>query len=161
MSSCITTVDIFAEMCSFMCSLSSHTHLPFQSSLPITGRLALKLCDKKGLSAQKSIVIMFAHGTILWASEPLQSSANAHLIGQKCGQQSGDFLYASINWISFIVKSYVAGQSIDSDCSGELPRFHYQNAKPRPQAITWLCYFASFTVSCIERRCSCLGCRSC
>ena len=70
------------------------------------------MCEKKDSSAQKSSVIAFVHFNILWASEPLQSSANAHLLGQKCGQQSGDLLYANLNWILSIGTSYIAGQSI-------------------------------------------------
>ena len=94
-----------------MSSLFNHVPLLLFST-QIIGRLALKLCEKKESLAQKSNVIAFVHFTILWASEPLQSSANAHLLGQKCGQQSGDFLYANMNRFMCIITSYFAGQSI-------------------------------------------------
>jgi hypothetical protein len=61
----------------------------------------------------KSSVICFVYDRILWASEPLQSIVEAHLLGCKAGQQSGDFVYGFYNQQLAIVTNYVAGQSLD------------------------------------------------
>ena len=60
------------------------------------GRLALKLVEERSLSKSKSAVIGLVYLTILWTSEPLQSTAHAHDIGRKVGQQSGDYLYTRL-----------------------------------------------------------------
>ena len=78
-----------------------------------TGRLALKLVEKKLSVIQKSLVIATVYHLILWASDPLQSNIEAHEIGRKVGQLSGDFLYSSLNWWMSISTSYFAGVSLD------------------------------------------------
>ena len=60
------------------------------------GRLALKLVEERSLSKSKSAVIGLVYLAILWTSEPLQSTAHAHDIGRKVGQQSGDYLYTRL-----------------------------------------------------------------
>ena len=60
------------------------------------GRLAMKLVEEKALSKSKSAVIGLVYLTILWTSEPLQSTAHAHDLGRKVGQQSGDYLYTRL-----------------------------------------------------------------
>ena len=75
---------------------------------------------------------MFVHGTILWASEPLQSSANAYLLGRKCGQQSGDLLYANLSWLSSIITSFFAGDSllkVEENCRNVISEMQRQNHK--------------------------------
>ena len=89
----------------------SSQHL-FISTHLFTGRLALKLVDT-GLSVDKSALIALVYTTILWAVEPLQSCAEAYKIGIKVGQQSGDFLYSSVNWQLSIMTSYLAGVNLD------------------------------------------------
>ena len=73
-------------------------HILFSSTNLFTGRLALKLVENKLSSVHKSAVIGTVCHLILWASDPLQSIIEAHEIGRKVGQQSGDFLYSSVNW---------------------------------------------------------------
>ena len=96
------------------------------------------MCEKKESSAIKSSVISLVRNSILWASEPLQSSANAHLLGQKCGQQSGDLLYANLNWYMSIITSYVAGQSIvtvQENCQDFISKMQRPQFTPRGGAI--------------------------
>ena len=61
----------------------------------------------------KSIVIAAVYHLILWASDPLQSIIEAHEIGRRVGQQSGDFLSSSINWYASTLISYLAGACLD------------------------------------------------
>ena len=61
----------------------------------------------------KSIVIATVYHLILWASDPLQSIIEAHEIGRRVGQQSGDFLSSSLNWYVSILISYLAGACLD------------------------------------------------
>ena len=82
--------------------------------LNITGRLALKLVDKKGLSMEKAAVMALVYTTILWAVEPLQSCAEGHKIGRRVGQQSGDVTNMLTNWHFSIFTTYFAGESLDS-----------------------------------------------
>ncbi|KAL7431794.1 hypothetical protein ACHAXH_004913 [Discostella pseudostelligera] len=77
------------------------------------GKLALKLVEKKGSIQYKSSVICFVYDRIIFISEPFQLIANAHLLGHKCGQQSGDFLYALTNQILAIKSDYAAGHNLD------------------------------------------------
>lgn len=51
---------------------------------------------------------------MLWASKPLQSFVDAHALGRKSGQQTGDFLYATLNWHVYVVMEYVVGHGIDT-----------------------------------------------
>jgi hypothetical protein len=78
------------------------------------GKLALKLVEKKGSVQHKSSVICFVYNTIFWASEPLQLIVEAHLLGHKSGQQTGDIVFALHNMILAILTDYVAGQSLDT-----------------------------------------------
>ena len=75
------------------------------------GRLALKLVEKNGLF--RSRVTRFVYDRILWASDPLQSIAEAFLLGYKAGQQSGDCVYAFNNLILALYTNYFAGQQLD------------------------------------------------
>lgn len=78
------------------------------------GRLALKLLQKRDLTAHTSSVIFYVYQTILWASDPLQSIADAHLLGRKAGQQSGDFVFSNLNWHLSAVVSYTAGSDLNT-----------------------------------------------
>ena len=79
-----------------------------------TGRLALKLVENKLSSEHKSVVYALVYHLILWASsDPLQSIIEAHEIGRKVGEQSGDFLHSGLNWLLSIITSYLAGVSLD------------------------------------------------
>ncbi|KAL7555133.1 hypothetical protein ACHAWF_018812 [Thalassiosira exigua] len=69
-------------------------------------RLALKLVGK---NSNKSEVIRVVYSTILWASEPLQSIVDAHALGKRAGQQSGDYLSTMLNWYLFNQTSFAAG----------------------------------------------------
>ena len=91
----------------------NHHNILFFSTHLFTGRLALKLVENTGLSVDKSALIALVYTTILWAVEPLQSCAEAYKIGIKVGQQSGDFLYSSVNWQLSIMTSYLAGVNLD------------------------------------------------
>ncbi len=75
------------------------------------GRLALKLVEKNGLF--RSRVTRFVYDRILWASDPLQSIAEAFLFGYKAGQQSGDCVYAFNNLLLAMYTNYFAGQQLD------------------------------------------------
>ena len=88
-------------------------YILFSSTNLFTGRLALKLVENKLSSVHKSAVIGTVCHLILWASDPLQSIIEAHEIGRKVGQQSGDYLYSSVNWQLSIMTSYLAGVSLD------------------------------------------------
>ena len=90
----------------------NHHILPFSTHL-FTGRLALKLVENKSLVVHKSAVIAAVNYLILWASDPLQSIIEAHEIGRKVGQQTGDFLHSAMNWQSSIVTSYLVGACLD------------------------------------------------
>ena len=79
-----------------------------------TGKLALKLVEKKGSVQFKSSVICFVYDRILWATEPLQSLVEAHLLGNKAGQQSGDIVFAFKNQALAILIDYFAGQNLDT-----------------------------------------------
>ena len=91
---------------SFRCYLFFTFHLRI-------GKLALKLVEKKGSIQYKSSVICFVYDRIIFISEPFQLIANAHLLGHRCGQQSGDFLYALTNQILAIKSDYAAGHNLD------------------------------------------------
>ena len=58
------------------------------------------------------MVILVAHQTSLFYSEPLQSTAQAHHIGYKAGQQLGDFLTSRWNLQLSITMNYLAGQNL-------------------------------------------------
>ena len=88
--------------------------MPFSTTDLFTGRLALKLVDNKLSVVHKSAVIAGAYHLILWASDPLQSIVNAHEIGRRIGEQTGDFLYSAANWHMSTLASYNAGQSLDN-----------------------------------------------
>jgi len=77
------------------------------------GRLAMKLLQKRDLATQSSHAIFLVHQTILWLSDPLQSIVDAHLLGQKAGQQSGDVVLSNLNWHVSIVVSIVAGYELN------------------------------------------------
>ena len=62
----------------------------FISTLLFTGRIALKLVEKKSSIVHKSGVIAGVYLAILWTVQPLQSIAEAHRLGRKIGQQTGD-----------------------------------------------------------------------
>ena len=51
---------------------------------------------------------------IFWASEPLHSIVDAHILGHRAGQQSGDIVIALKNLILSILNNYGAGQSLDA-----------------------------------------------
>mmetsp|Transcript_43870 Transcript_43870/g.92281 ORF Transcript_43870/g.92281 Transcript_43870/m.92281 type:complete len:1556 (+) Transcript_43870:78-4745(+) len=76
------------------------------------GRLAIRLLQKKRLAVHKSHVICGVYQAILWICDPLQSVAQAHLLGQKAGQQSGDFLYSILNWHLSVMTSYTHGEKL-------------------------------------------------
>ena len=101
-----------------ICSFSTHL---------FTGRLALKLVENKLSLVHKSAVIAIVYHLVLWASDPLQSIIEAHEIGRKVGQQSGDFLYSAVNW-HMSIYSYLAGQSLGQG-PDKLSRLHHDNAK--------------------------------
>ena len=92
--------------------MAQSSHLFFSTHL-FTGRLALKLVENKLSVMHKSIVIAAVYHLILWASDPLQSIIEAHEIGRRVGQQSGDFLSSSLNWYASILISYIAGAFLD------------------------------------------------
>jgi hypothetical protein len=77
------------------------------------GRLALKLVEKNASSSKyKPMVILVAHQTSLFYSEPLQSTAEAHHMGYIAGQQLGDFLTSRWNLQLSITMNYLAGQNL-------------------------------------------------
>ena len=78
-----------------------------------TGRLALKL-ENKLSSVHKSAVFAIVYHLILWASDPLQSIVEAHEIGRKVGEQTGDFLYSVGNWFVSTLISFQTGQNLDN-----------------------------------------------
>jgi len=87
------------------------------------GRLALKLVDNNTSSSKyKPIVILLCHQTILWYTEPLQSTVQAHQAGYKAGQQMGDFLYSFWNLMSSITCNYRSGQNL---CTIEADTKHF------------------------------------
>jgi hypothetical protein len=77
------------------------------------GKLALKLAERKPSFRFKSRIIRVVYDTISWVSEPLQSIADAFLLGYKAGQQSGDCVYAFNNLLLAIYTNYFAGQHLD------------------------------------------------
>ena len=79
----------------------------------MSGKLAIKLVERRGSLQHKSRVIFFVHNTILWASEPLQMLVEALLLGHKAGQLSGDVHYSFTNMQVVLQTCYVAGQSFD------------------------------------------------
>jgi len=81
------------------------------TSLP-TGRLALKLVENTLSIVNKSAVIAGVYSFILWAVEPLQSIAEAHRLGRRIGEQTGDYLHTALNWHFSILLSYLAGGSL-------------------------------------------------
>jgi len=58
------------------------------------------------------MVILVCYNTILFHSEPLQSTAEAHHIGYKAGQQLGDFLTSRWNLQLSKTMNYLAGQNL-------------------------------------------------
>jgi len=58
------------------------------------------------------MVILICYNAILFHSEPLQSTAEAHHIGYKAGQQLGDFLTSRWNLQLSITMNYLAGQNL-------------------------------------------------
>ena len=93
--------------------MSQSSYLFFSTHL-FTGRLALKLVENKNSLVHKSAVIATVYHCILWTSDPLQSIIEAHEIGRKVGEQTGDFLYSVGNWFGSTLASYHAGQSLDN-----------------------------------------------
>jgi len=101
-------------LCAHCCiTLSVHACCIMHCSLSI-GKLALKLVDKKGSLRYKSSVICFVYERILWATEPMQLLVEAHSLGHKAGQQSGDIVFAFKNLGHAILTDYVAGQILDT-----------------------------------------------
>jgi hypothetical protein len=78
-----------------------------------TGKLALKLVERRGSLQYKSSVICFVYDRILWALEPLQLLVEAHMRGHKAGQQSGDIVFTFKNLALAIIVDYFAGQNLD------------------------------------------------
>jgi len=77
------------------------------------GRLAVKLVEKNALSSKyKPMVILIAYQTILWRSEPLQSTAEAHYKGYIAGQQLGDFKSSWWNSHTSLIMNYLTGQNL-------------------------------------------------
>ena len=97
-----------------ICGCVSHLFLTrtFCNTPLTTGKLALQLVEKKGSIQYKSSVVCFVYNTILWATEPLQLIVEAHLLGHKAGQQTGDIVFALHNLILAILTDYVAGQNL-------------------------------------------------
>ena len=54
-------------------------------SLLFTGRLALKLVERKESLVLKSRVIAMTYFAILWTAEPLHSIVDEHMLGRKLG----------------------------------------------------------------------------
>ena len=102
---CVNSFKIIEMVC-------LNHHILFLSSHLFTGRLALKLVENKLSLVLKSAVIATVYHLILWTSDPLQSIIEAHEVGRKVGQQTGDFLCSSVNWHLSIMTSYVAGVSL-------------------------------------------------
>ena len=77
------------------------------------GRLAVKLVEKNESSSKyKPMVILIAYQTILWRSEPLQSTAEAHHKGYIAGQQLGDFKSSWWNSTTSLIMNYLTGQNL-------------------------------------------------
>jgi hypothetical protein len=105
-----------ADLVSSVWSIHSVNNHPTISSdicnTLLLGRLALKLVERSGSLQYKSSVICFTYDKILWASEPFQLIVEAHLLGHKSGQQSGDNIFAIHNLLLAILTDYVTGQSL-------------------------------------------------
>ena len=86
-------------------------HIPFNVTA-YTGRLALKLVENTVSIVNKSAVIAGVYSFVLWAVEPLQSIAEAHRLGRRIGEQTGDYLHTALNWHFSILLSYLAGGSL-------------------------------------------------
>ena len=78
------------------------------------GRLALKLVENKLSLVNKSAVIVAVYFGILWTCEPLQSCSDAHEIGRRVGQQTGDYLYTQVNWQVSLGTRYFVGESLET-----------------------------------------------
>ena len=68
--------------------------------------------EKETSVVHKSGVIAGVYLTILWTSQPLQSIVEAHRVGRKVGQQTGDVLHTRLNWYLSIITDYLAGGSL-------------------------------------------------
>ena len=86
-------------------------HIPFNVTA-YTGRLALKLVENTVSIVNKSAVIAGVYSFVLWAVEALQSIAEAHRLGRRIGEQTGDYLHTALNWHFSILLSYLAGGSL-------------------------------------------------
>lgn len=84
----------------------------FISTLLFAGRIALKLVEKESSIVHKSGVIAGVYLAILWTSQPLQSIVEAHRVGRKVGQQTGDVLHTTLNWHLSIILHYLSGGSL-------------------------------------------------
>ena len=63
--------------------------------------------------------------------EPFQITRDACCLGRKVGQQTGDFLYTTLNWIAQVHSSYLAGDCLDNvwtNCQDFIMRMQRQNA---------------------------------
>ena len=69
--------------------------------------------EKKDASMHKSTIIAAVYLRILWTVQPLQSIAEAHCLGRRIGQQTGDVLHTTLNWQQSITTSYIAGDCLD------------------------------------------------
>lgn len=88
-------------------------YLAFILSFLFTGRIALKLVERKSSIVYKTCIIAGVYMAILWTVQPLQSIAEAHRIGRKVGQQTGDVFHTTLNWHLSILAHYLAGGSLD------------------------------------------------
>ena len=78
----------------------------FISTLLFTGRIALKLVEKKSSIVHKSGVIAGVYLAILWTVQPLQSIAEAHRLGRKLGQQTGDVSRELLQFVHLYVINF-------------------------------------------------------
>ena len=73
----------------------------------------MKLVENKKSLVHKSAVISGVYLASLWACEPQQATLEAHEIGRKVGEQTGDYLYMACNWHMSTLTAYHAGQNLD------------------------------------------------
>ena len=90
----------------FSCTKKTHFSLHFEA------KIALKLLERSASFAYRSNVISTAYFFSLWASDPFQVSAEAHLDGYHAGLQSGDHLYSVINKTLSSLNNLISGQSL-------------------------------------------------
>ena len=74
----------------------------------------MKLVENKKSLVHKSAVISGVYLSSLWACEPQQATIEAHEIGRKVGEQTGDYLYMACNWHMSTLTAYHAGQNLDN-----------------------------------------------